>query len=164
MAVTISGSGQAVVKASSATQTALFTTASTSWVDFTGLSVTVTPTNANSKFFITFTSGFGNDTSNSFQYARLVRNGTAISIGDASGSVTQASCDGGWGTGGLQDIYLRPAVVNFVDSPATTSPITYKVQVIRTNAGTTYWGRTVSTVDANRSAIASTLVVMELAG
>ena len=153
-----------ILQVSQATQPALFTNSSASWVDFTGLSVTITPKNSSSRFLLKFTSGFGNDTSNSFQYARLVRNSTPISIGDASGSVTQASCDGGWGTGGLQDIYLRPATVNFVDSPATASAITYKVQVIRTNAGTTYWGRTVSTTDANRSAISSNFIVMEIAG
>lgn len=164
MAVTISGSGKVVVNVASATQTDVFSTASTSWVDFTGLSVTVTPTNANSKFFIAFTSGVSNNTINCFQYAKLVRNGTDISIGNASGSATRVSADGAWGNVGAYDVAQKPIAVNFVDSPATTSAVTYKVQVIRTANGTSYWGRTASTADANRSSIASNLIVMELAG
>lgn len=164
MAVTISGSGQVIVKVSSATQTAVFSTASTSWVDLTGLSVTVTPTNASSKFLIMFTTGSSNDTINCFQYAKLVRNGTDISIGDASGPVTRASADGSFGNVGSYDVTQKAVAVSYVDSPATTSAVTYKVQVIRTNAGTSYWGRTASIVDANRSSIASNLIVMEISG
>ena len=164
MAVTISGSGQVIVKVASATQTAVFTTASTSWVDFTGLSVTLTPTNANSKFLVKFTSGVSNDTINCFQFAKLVRNGTDISIGDAAGSVTRASADGSFGNVGAYDVTQKPIAVNYVDSPATTSAVTYKVQVIRTLSGTSYWGRTSSTIDANRSSIASNLIVMEISG
>jgi hypothetical protein len=55
--------------------------------------------------------------------------------------------------------------MNFLDSPATTSSVTYKVQALAQSGSTTAVGRTVA--DSDNVVIArfpSTITVMEIAG
>ena len=145
-------------------KTDTFSTSSNSWVDWTGMSVTITPTSATSKFYITLTSGVSNDTANSFQYVKLQRNGTDIALGDTVSSVTRCWIDAALQNSSGYDILLKPLSGSFLDSPATSSAITYKVQVIRTANGIAYFGRTASIQDVNRSSIPSVLTLMEVAG
>jgi membrane-associated protease RseP (regulator of RpoE activity) len=94
------------------------------FVDVAGLSVTITPTSATSKIFVTVNCGFacfqGTTTPTySVGQFRLVRASTDLLtglIGIYKGN------ESGWNN------YQVP-VIQWVDSPATTSAITYKVQV-----------------------------------
>lgn len=140
-----------------------FSTASRSWTDWTGMSATITPTASTSKILIMLTSGVSNDTNDSFQYVKLVRGSTDIALGDAAGSATRCWIDGSQQTAGAVNVYQKPLVGTFLDSPATTSPITYKLQVIVTVRGTAYFGRTADTSDGNRSTLPSVLTLMEIA-
>jgi len=151
-----------IVQVLQTVKTDVFSTSSTSYVDWTGMSVTITPKSATNKILITLTSGVSNDTANSFQYVKLVRGSTDIALGDASGSATRCWIDGAFGNSVAQDVCQKSLTGSFLDSPATTSATTYKVQVIRTLTGTAYFGRTASTSDANRSSIPSVLTVMEV--
>ena len=126
------------------------------------MSVTITPSSATSKILVTLTSGVSNDTSNNFQYVKLVRGVTDIALGDAAGSATRCWIDGAMATQSFGEITLKSLTGSFLDSPATTSATTYKLQVIRTLNGTAYFGRTAITGDANRSSIPSVLTVMEV--
>jgi hypothetical protein len=152
-----------IVQVVQTVKTDVFSTSSTSWIDWTGMSVTITPKSATNKILITLTSGVSNDTANSFQYVKLVRGSTDIALGDASGSATRCWIDGAFGNvASLYDVTQKGLAGSFLDSPATTSATTYKVQVIRTLSGTAYFGRTATTIDANRSSIPSVLTVMEV--
>jgi hypothetical protein len=62
---------------------------------------------------------------------RLARDGTGIFVGDAAGSRSQTSVPL-WQASSTQGI-MQPIV--FLDSPATTSSVTYSVQ-IRSSSGT----------------------------
>tara|TARA_R110000803_G_scaffold113549_3_gene181913 strand:- start:85 stop:711 length:627 start_codon:yes stop_codon:yes gene_type:complete len=145
-------------------KTDTFSTSSTSWVDWTGMSVTITPSSATNKILVTLTGGVSNDTNNSFQYIKLVRGATDIALGDAVASVTRCWIDGAFGTLSSFGMAQKSVTGSFLDSPATTSATTYKLQVIRTVNGTAYFGRSADTLDANRSSIPSVLTVMEVAG
>ena len=119
-------------------KTDVFSTTSQAWVDITGLSVTITPTSASSKILIFVDLALG-PTSGSGASARLLRNSTAIYVGDAAGSRPQAlgEADGGaqYSTNKMGGIYL--------DSPATTSAVVYKLQTMNTTGtNTTYVGQT----------------------
>ena len=124
MAVTINGSGQVPVQVQSTTKTSTFTTtANSTWTDITGLSANITPTNSSNKVKVTImisTGGGGNNYPRGF---RVTRNGTAVSAGDAgTGTPTMGSyhtSDNG-ATASISIVAL--------DSPATTSAITYQVQ------------------------------------
>lgn len=149
-------------------KTDLFSTTSTSWVDWSGMSVTITPQFSNSKFLITLNSGCSNTSDNAFQYVKLQRNGADIALGDSSGNATRCWVDAAIGsTGTSAGFYFtvqKPLAGSFLDSPNTASVITYKLQVIRTNAGTAFFGRSSNADDGNRSAIPSVLTVQEIKG
>ena len=70
-------------------KTNVFSTSSGSWTDWTDMSVAITPSSDTNKILITLTSGVSNDTSNNFQYVKLVRGATDIALGDAVSSVTR---------------------------------------------------------------------------
>lgn len=135
-----------------------FSTTSTSYTDITGLSVSITPTSATSKVlvFVGFSASVSGDISVMFQ---LMRNSTAINIGDTAGSRTRASAAMLSNNDTLQ---FGTFNWQFLDSPATTSATTYKVQMF-VNSGTGYIGRTGADGDnANRPRTASNITVMEV--
>jgi hypothetical protein len=100
-----------------------FTTSSATYVD-TGLTVTITPSSATSKIMV-FVSGPNAYSSNSgsvvhnYSVAQVVRNSTTIMI-QPFGTYNYAASTN-------PSIYI-PLSMMTLDSPATTSAITYKVQ------------------------------------
>lgn len=151
----------AVLQVVSATKTDTFTTTSTSFTDITGLSVSITPTSNTSRIFISVVTNVSNDTGGQNGVIRLVRDSTAIAIGDGAGSRPRGSAQGrvtGDGNGVVN------YGVQFVDSPATTAATTYKVQMLA-QAGTGCVNRTFNDTDSTAIArTVSTITVMEIAG
>jgi hypothetical protein len=140
-----------------------FSTSSGSWTDWTGMTATITPKFSTSKILITLTSGCSNNTQDTFQFVKLVRGSTDIALGNAAGSATRCWIDASQQTAGSTNVYQKGLAGTYLDSPATTSATTYKLQVIVTRIGTAYFGQTAETSDANRSAIPSVLTLMEIA-
>ena len=106
-------------------------TTSTSFVD-TGTTLNITPTATSSKIFLTFNSGTcyeNNNYSNFYMYATFDRGGT--NVAGAGAEIT-----------GIYQ-YLLSSVndfgftfhMNYLDSPSTTSQVTYKVQWRVNNSG-----------------------------
>lgn len=151
-----------IVQVLQTVKTDVFSTSSSSFVDWTGMSVTITPKSATNKILVTLTSGVANATSNNFAYVKLVRGSTDIALGDATGSATRCWIDAAFGVQSFGEPVQKPLTGSFLDSPATTSATTYKLQVIRTLNGTSFFGRSSNTDDANRSSIPSVLTVMEV--
>lgn len=153
---TVPGGGK-VLQLSSTAKTDTFSTASTSNVDVTGLSISITPSSTTSKILIMVSMNIGVSADGVQATAQLVRDSTAICIGDAAGSRTRSSV-GSWY--GASD--QRAGVITFLDSPATTSATTYKIQM-RTNSGTTYINRSGTDTDNSSFArTASSITVMEI--
>jgi hypothetical protein len=151
--------GGKVLQVVSTTKIDVFSTSGTynTWIDITGLSVSITPTSATSKVLVLFQT-MGASTSNG--WVRLVRGSTAISVGTTSGS-RQAVSSGNMTTGNAA-IQLQDSGV-FLDSPATTSATTYKIQVI-TDTGTFYINQSQSDADnVYRGRGVSSITVMEIA-
>jgi len=139
------------------------TTTTGSWLDVTGLSVSITPTTSSSKIMIFGRlTGAGTSMTSRLQM-RLVRDSTAISIGDASSNRLQVS--GGELYYGADNSTLSNTTITFLDSPATTSSTTYKLQIRNGNASATiYVNRTESNPDNNTAPVAtSSITVMEIA-
>ena len=145
-----------VLQVQSTTITGATSTTSTSFVDVSGLSVSITPKSTSSKIMITATlmvSGASTDDT----YYNLVRGSTAI----------------GQGTGATnnQTLYIRmtdslfPEVahIGFLDSPSTTSSTTYKVQY-RTRVGTLYVNNRAYDGGSYVQSGISTITAMEIAG
>ena len=147
-----------IVQVVSTNKTDAFSTTSTSYTDITGLSVSITPTLATSKVLILvgFQASVSGDIAMMFQ---LVRGSTAINIGDAAGSRTRASA-----SMIANDTAFQYGTFSwqFLDSPATTSATTYKVQMF-VNTGTGYINRTGIDQDIlGRPRTAANITVMEV--
>jgi hypothetical protein len=90
---------------------------------------------------------------------RLLRGGTVIGVGDTAGSRISTSGGEAYGNYGVT---LTGDAIMFLDSPATTSATTYKIQ-IRVYSSTAYVNR--SAVDSDDQAYyrsMSSITVMEV--
>ena len=140
----------------SVTKTDTFSTSSSSYVDITGLTVNITPSASNSKILVLYTVSGG---TNYHSFTRLLRGSTAISIGDASSSRTRATTGNFYENASGSMAYTYG--VNFLDSPSSTSELTYKAQILA--GGATYVNRSRGDTDAyHGSRLASTITVMEV--
>ena len=155
-----------VLQVVSATKSDTQSTSSQAWVDVTGLSVSITPSSASNKIMVIVNvQGSG---SNRYTAIRVVRNGTAVGVGDTAGSRT--SVLSGFGldpdAGSTYVFALYNAHGSFLDAPSSTSAQTYKVQFGSTNSAvTTYINRTADDGDAIYSLRGiSSITVMEIAG
>jgi hypothetical protein len=150
--------GGKVLQVISTTKTDTFTTTSTSFVDVTGLSCTITPTSSTSKILIFASMNFGIDQSQGQAWFQIDRAGTAIAIGDAAGSRKRITGGGA----SAQNYFMTSYAGQFLDSPATTSATTYKIQALAT-AQTTFINRTVTDSDAaSYGRGISSITVMEI--
>ena len=144
----------AVVAVKAAYKSNTFSMASATFSDITDLSITYTPTSASNKILLIATiSATGQNGTSGFNF-RFLRGATAIGVGDASGGLTQATI-----SSQAQDDNNPAAVaMSYLDSPATTSSTTWKVQM-RMAAGTGYVNRSTSDTLARNS---SNLILMEV--
>ena len=132
----------------------------------TGLSITITPSATSSKIVITgmINTGAGN-AGDGMCILRLMRDSTAIAIGDAASNRIRASSGRGSQSQGEGTILTLP--VHWVDSPNTTSAVTYKVQfgARGANSNTAYINRAGADTDNTEyQRTASSLSVMEVKG
>ena len=145
-----------------AVKTDVFSTTSGSYTDITGLSVTITPRSATSKFLITAYVNVGAQRS---AHLRLAGGNSSNFVGDAASNQVRSTYSTGkgqvnWDVG----IAGLATTITLLDSPATTSQITYKVQMVVPEL-TGFVNR--SGQDSNDTATgrpASSLTVMEVAG
>jgi hypothetical protein len=139
-------------------KTDTFTSTSTSFTDITGLSVSITPSSTSSKILVmAHVMGHGQNASNHGLF-RLLRNSTVVYAGDTAGS--RAS---GFGDSITSDVNSQQAnVAIYLDSPSSTSSITYKIQG-GTEAGTFYVNRSPNDSDSfARGRTASSILVQEI--
>ena len=140
-------------------KTDVFTTSSTSFVDVTGLSASITPTNATSKVLV-IVSGYASPSGSNYAIlGKLVRASTDIALGDARGSSTSASF--GVSQSATQNSSFFG--INFLDSPATTSSTTYKVQAAVESGGTLLFGGSYNSNASYNTSTPITLTLMEIA-
>ncbi len=148
-----------VLQVVSTAKTDTFSSSSTSYTDITGLSVTITPTSSTSKIYVMCTIN-GTSANNQLGFFQLMRDSTAIGIGDTAGNRTRASFSSNLGRSLQQGTDCMG--INFLDSPATTSATTYKVQM-RSTSGTIYVNRSGDDGDFNYYArTISSITVMEI--
>lgn len=132
------------------------------FADITGLSVSITPTSSTSKILVFSTTVIGSTVNGYWVGARLVRNSTPIFSGDTAGSRVSLS---GNHINNTNNNDARTVTACVLDSPATTSAVTYKMQA--------YGESTTTIVTVNRAGsdgdntyngrFASSIIVMEIA-
>ena len=166
----ILASGQSIPKAAlptgsvlqvvSTTKTDTTSTTSSSYSDISGMSVSITPTSASSKILVMVSLQGTGRAGNTGFITKLLRNSTDICVGDSSGSRIPATAN----IINSDNSNMMSIVMTFLDSPATTSSTTYKLQWMCFNGSTVYINRSYN--DDNASYIArtaSTITVMEIA-
>ena len=137
-----------------------FSTSSTSFVDITGLSVAITPSATSSKILVLADVGIGSGTDGYTQNVRLRRDSTSIAVGDASSNRVKSTGNHAIG----HSIYFIHSIgVNVLDTPATTSSVTYKFQLVAEAASTAYVNRPGNNNDNSYAArTASHITLMEI--
>jgi len=93
------------------------------WADVTSLSVSITPTSSSSKILVSFVVNCDGENN---LYFRIMRGATAIGVGNADASRQQVSAGNGYIATNTSSTTMMTN--QFLDSPATTSSTTYKIQ------------------------------------
>ena len=148
------GGGGGIIQIKQGIITAPVSTGTSGSFTDTGLSATITPTSNTSKVFCMVSLGSISATAGTSTGFRLVRGSTDIGMPDSTSLQS-----------GFTNIYdadqqiLASANFNFLDSPATTSSITYKI-TWRNSSSTTWLGRYIGSA-TNYNGV-STLILMEV--
>jgi len=153
------GSSAKVLQVVSVTKTDTFTSTSTTYVDVTGLTLSITPTLNTSKILVLYNVSGSQQVAINIAHSRLMRDSTAINIGAAASSRDASTSD----PFSADSLIVGTTIAGtFLDSPATTSATTYKFQV-RTVGNTVYINRTQDDTDsAIRARTVSTITLMEI--
>ena len=144
-----------VLQVVSTTKTNTYTSSSTGYVDV-GLDATITPTSTSSTILITASVATGSNTGSANVYFRI-RNTTAGTSVSNDPYYTAR-----WPSDGQAPYYCEKIHLQQMDSPSTTSPTTYKVQM-KTNAGA-FQVNMASNTGGGVTGLVSTITLMEIAG
>lgn len=118
-----------ILQVVSATRSTLFTSSSTSYVDVTTMTATITPSSTSSKILVWFTSAGIGANGTADVLGRFMRDSTSIcETAFVSGVITASN-------------ESRSPTVFYLDSPASTSAIVYKLQARTTNNAFSVGGR-----------------------
>ena len=136
-----------------------FTPTSQTWTDIAGLSVQITPASSSNKIMVFCSVNGGGSVQNVACFLRTYRDSTAVGIGNTSSSRSRVS-------GQLKETTsydLQSFNWNFLDSPNTTSQLTYKIMIY--SNGTVYINRPTTTADNWSVGVTqSSITLMEIAG
>ena len=155
--------GGSVIQTKFLNETATYSAGSSSFVDLGSLSLAITPTSTSNKILVHISIGRaqGGDNTTTF---RFTRNGTAVGIGDAAGSRGRCSFSmlgENYSNGHHADNHS----FTFIDSPSSTSELTYKLQQANEGGGTTYYNRDKAyddSSDINHSTAHTTFILQEI--
>jgi hypothetical protein len=140
-----------------------FSTTSTSYVDVTGLTVTITPTSATSKVLLIASVALNyNNSDSDFGSVTLFSGSTNLAVPDSPGSRTAALSHN---VRVVSTAHMMATHMTFLDSPGVATPVTYSVRVLRSgSAGTIFVNRSsADTNAANHPRGVSTITAIEVA-
>ena len=154
------GVGGKVLKVKQTNKTSTFSTTSTSFVDVTGLNVSITPSSTSNKILVIVDLQVGSRKDSQCMF-NLLRDSTSINLGDSDGA-SRTECFNETQSG--ENYGQSSSSTHFLDSPATTSATNYKVQM-RVTGGTHYLNQSNTDADASYEArTTSSITVYEIAG
>ena len=131
------GGGGGIIQVKSATITNTFDNDQETFADVTGVTVTITPKFNTSKMLVMYNGCANMEATNRMGHIRIVRvvGGTTtndIYVGD-QGQSNQARASSSFAS--VYNYMLQQFSGTFMDAPATTSPVTYKMQVAAGDQG-----------------------------
>ena len=160
-----SGGGGGFIQTKSSVKTDTFSHNTSTFTDITGLNVSITPTSTSSKVLVICQiSGNGAAaTQGYFSLTRVIGGSTdnTIFIGDANSNRVRAPLN----MYNNQNNECKNGTLVFLDSPSTTSAITYKIQCRNQGQGTVFVNRSeLFQNNANSGTLTSSITAMEVSG
>ena len=159
----LSGGVGKILQVKQTVKTDQFTSTAYDYTDVTGMSVSITPASASNKILINFELQVGG-TANNYAAFRLLRDSTHIGVSTVTDTDWKVAT---LGSLSHENSYqLENTGTSFLDSPNTTSAITYKLQVSSYSNRTVSINYPTSTGNSAGSYTAtgiSTITVMEVA-
>lgn len=141
-----------------------FSTNSTTFVDITGFSVSITPISTSNNILVFVMLQVSSNAGGWYgSRIRLIRNSTAIALGDADGSRTRATFDFAFNTSNAS--LITPMPMAWLDNPSSTSAVTYKCDIHSIQNTTVFVNRSSydNPSDAYDTDVVSTITAMEIA-
>ena len=142
-------------------------TTATTWTDITGVTVNITPSSTSSKILVTY-QGACSSSDDSYLWLRMARvigGTTVINLCRGDGRNSAVSCT----VNGLEAVEEHPTAscnhtsFEFLDSPNTTSQITYKMQFYKAMGSHFFIGGTYADFDLNKGAVPTFMTAKEIA-
>lgn len=155
-----------IVQVVSTTTTAASSTSSTVAGTFytSGTSVTITPTSSSNRIWLTGTCNASVDSATVHPvaiFAALNNGSSYINVGASVGSRMQVtSIRGGGNANSPNDMFTIP--LDYIDSPATTSPITYTIWYAKSAGGNIYLNQAPNTTSAGSPLGITQLTAIEI--
>lgn len=166
MSVSINGNGQIIVQIAQAVKSDAFTSAvKGSYVAVPGLSVTMTPFSSTNKMLIRANITVAT-LNNLLCYFHIYRNGTQITPAGVDTGVTPSSTYSAYATGSSNGAGGTSTVpLEFLDSPATSSPVTYQIYAaVNSGAVVNLNVNPTTTGGGGTAGGSSSITVMEISG
>jgi len=155
-----SAGGGKVLQVLQDTLTDATSTTSVTFEDITGLTIDITPSATTSKILVMVSTNSW-CTAGTAIFFSLVRDSTEIFIGDVAGD--RARISSGAGNTGAANRSQASSSIIYLDSPSSTSALTYKVQWRVAEATTGYFNYTNADTDnSSYPRAASSITVMEI--
>tara|TARA_R100000808_G_scaffold20195_1_gene43722 strand:+ start:22 stop:720 length:699 start_codon:yes stop_codon:yes gene_type:complete len=150
--------GGKVLQVLQAVKTDTFSTAASSYTDLTGITLDITPSATSSKILVMTQLSMA-ATNGGQPTLQLLRDSTPLNLGAAASSRTRATTtfftEASW--------EMTPVSIIYLDSPSSTSALTYKVQGFAAGSNTIYLNRSVDDADdAAYYRAGSSIVLMEI--
>ena len=162
-----SGSSGGIIQVRSTTFTESFSASISgmTWTEVPGLTTTITPNRSDSKILISVTIGAIESSGlNQRMGMALRRNSNNIAVNTDGGGTSHTKSS--WaGSGSNSNDIKNQAFFTHLDSPGTTSSVTYRVMITTEGSYTLFINR--SSSNANSSSVfktASSLTLMEISG
>ena len=149
-----------VIQTVNKTWDASFQTSSTSYVDITNASATITPRFNNSKILFMLSTMWGMESWN-LGHFRLLRGTTNIGAAGSENAIRTLQNQVESGATGNSGGFGIPFNLNYIDSPATTSSTTYKLQVRCDSGGPLHVG---NRPQSTAQTVLSSIILQEIAG
>ena len=129
------------------------------WTDVTGMSLSITPSSSSNHVLVSFDWAFSGD--QNYTQFRIYRGSDLIYVGDSSSDGQQSA--GSYLTNTVIYVSCVRSSVFFRDSPGTTDPVTYKMQMYKDGSQNSYINRSFNT-GSYTGRTASSITLMEVAG
>jgi len=161
------GVGGKVLQVVQATKTDTFTTTATSFTLVTDLAASITPSATSNKIFVTVSiMGQRSNTNGEVGQITIFKDSSNLINASSPGSRTPSITSGVQMGDSNGDVNAEPYSFSILNSPSTTSSITYDVRVKQiSSSGTVYINRVEDDLNNNiRGRGISTITLMEIAG